>query len=44
MRTPLFKGGNVKKEAYEAFKETSLAAENSAYEIIAKLDPNISSA
>lgn len=29
----------MKKEAYEAFQETSLGAENSAYEIIAKLDP-----
>lgn len=29
----------MKKETYEAFKKTSLGAENSAYEIIAKLDP-----
>ncbi len=29
----------MKEEAIEAFKKTSLGAENSAYEAIAKLDP-----
>jgi alkylhydroperoxidase/carboxymuconolactone decarboxylase family protein YurZ len=29
----------VKKETYEAFKQASLGAENSAYEVIATLDP-----
>lgn len=30
----------MKKETYEAFKQASLGAENSAYEVIAKLDPD----
>lgn len=30
----------MKEEAKEAFKKASLGAENSAYEIIAKLDPD----
>ncbi|MBI4526942.1 MAG: carboxymuconolactone decarboxylase family protein [Deltaproteobacteria bacterium] len=29
----------MKKDTLEAFKQTSLGAENSAYEVIAKLDP-----
>lgn len=30
----------MKKETYAAFKQASLGAENSAYEVIAKLDPD----
>jgi 4-carboxymuconolactone decarboxylase len=33
------KGGDMKQDAKEAFEKTSLGAQNAAYDIIAKLDP-----